>query len=820
VSIEQTLISHATSHIIAAKARGIIKNEAIKGCHPGLSVFPVSLEPPFTPLWHSSTPQDAEDQNLWEPDHILSEDEITRLQIWISPEQQFDWNNSELFLKQLQRISGRAAFEVVGNNRAIIFTFLTYRFDIPIITAAFYGVYDYCEITSINDDVPGLLNNEWQDIRFNDFFPPPPYSHLFTSPNELRSAPLRSLIKILSTLEAPAIGVYQVIFQPVAANHNWHRNVQMLLDFEYTIKLQSGYQLPQRYLQQAPSGDLHQMAGDLETKAHNDKPFFAVGLRLGMINGGEHSGSYLDSLSTVVGMFQHGGRPLSSINESDYQRVVNPTQFEILFKSAITHRSGFLLNSQELTSLIHLPPLHSQENRPIPIELLETLPVRESNLAEGTWIGVCEYAGDSVKVCLPDDVRKRHNHLIGRSGTGKSTTQEHMILSDIEKNQGVAVLDPHGDLVERLLCLIPEHQVDRIIYFDPGDPNWIPIWNPLERIPGQDIGRTAENIVQAIQSFVDQRGWGDRLEHLLRNMVFSLIHLPNGTFLDIANLFQNKSEDAKALRDEILQVIENETVRRFWRYDYEKYGKDDFGPPKNKLSKLLVSESVSLMLSQPDSLFNFRKIMDEGMVLLANLSSIGTMARRILGCFILSLLHLTALSRSTVPIADRRQFHIHCDEAHRFMTDALEDLIAETRKYGVSLSIAHQYMSQFGKTKTDAISSVGSTVIFNVDNRDAGYLIKDLQKKVKMEDLISLDIGEAVARIGTEIVRFKTRPPLQIPKNHFRERIIEESRRKYYRPAPQVRKQIRRSGDRWEKPFSPLSRFSSNSVQEFEYDEF
>jgi len=425
-----------------------------------------------------------------------------------------------------------------------------------------------------------------------------------------------------------------------------------------------------------------------------------------------------------------------------------------------------------------------------------------------------------VKVCLPDDVRKRHNHLIGRSGTGKSTTQEHMILSDIEKNQGVAVLDPHGDLVERLLCLIPEHQVDRIIYFDPGDPNWIPIWNPLERIPGQDIGRTAENIVQAIQSFVDQRGWGDRLEHLLRNMVFSLIHLPNGTFLDIANLFQNKSEDAKALRDEILQVIENETVRRFWRYDYEKYGKDDFGPPKNKLSKLLVSESVSLMLSQPDSLFNFRKIMDEGMVLLANLSSIGTMARRILGCFILSLLHLTALSRSTVPIADRRQFHIHCDEAHRFMTDALEDLIAETRKYGVSLSIAHQYMSQFGKTKTDAISSVGSTVIFNVDNRDAGYLIKDLQKKVKMEDLISLDIGEAVARIGTEIVRFKTRPPLQIPKNHFRERIIEESRRKYYRPAPQVRKQIRRSGDRWEKPFSPLSRFSSNSVQEFEYDEF
>ncbi len=237
--------------------------------------------------------------------------------------------------------------------------------------------------------------------------------------------------------------------------------------------------------------------------------------------------------------------------------------------------------------------------------------------------------------------------------------------------------------------------------------------------------------MQAIQSFVAKSGWGDRLEHLLRNLIFSLIHLPKGTFLDISNLLRNKSEESKHLRREIIKVIDNETVRQFWRFDYQKYGKDDFGPPRNKLSKLMVSNTVALMLSQPESLFNFRKIMDEGFILLVDLSKLGSMVRGILGCFILSLLHLTALSRSSISVNQRKQFHIHCDEAHRFMTDSLEDLIAETRKYKVSLSLAHQYMSQFGKRKTDAFSSVGSTIIFNVYSRDANYLIKDLQNKVK-----------------------------------------------------------------------------------------
>lgn len=216
--------------------------------------------------------------------------------------------------------------------------------------------------------------------------------------------------------------------------------------------------------------------------------------------------------------------------------------------------------------------------------------------------------------------------------------------------------------------------------------------------------------------------------------------------------------------------------------------------------------------------------MDEGMILLVNLSNIGSMIREILGCFILSLLHLAALSRSNLPIEDRKQFHIHCDEAHRFMTDSLEDLISETRKYFVSLNLAHQYMSQFGKRKTDAFSSVGSTIIFNVDSRDAHYLAKDLKKLVDVDGIISLDVYEAIARIGTDIVRLKTLPPLEVPANHFRSRIIEESRKRYYKPAHEIKKWIRHRGKRWGSPYTPLTSVpnekTGSEIDAFVYDEF
>jgi hypothetical protein len=662
------------------------------------------------------------------------------------------------------------------------------------------------------------------DICFREYFPPPPYSHLLTRPQELQSSPLKSLITAMAAIEAPSAGIYQVILQAVSPRNNWHRNVQILLDFEFGIKLNDGLNSPGRYSQQSPSGDLKQMAWEVENKAHNDKPFYAMSLRVGVIGAGDKAGGLLKSLATFTGLFQHGGRPLNFISDQQYSNVLSSEQIRNMFILGMTHRPGFLVNSYELTGPVHIPPFSIFEPRQLPLEGLETLPVCNCDLLEGTWIGICSYAGDCQRVCLPEVIRKTHTHLIGASGVGKSTTEEHLILQDIEQGHGVAVLDPHGDLIERLLSLIPEKDIERTIYLNPGDTDWVPLWNPIERIAGQDTGRSANNIVVAIKSFVASGGWGDRLENILRNLVFAILHLPQGTFLDISNLLRNRSKESKKMRQEILELIENETARQFWLHDYAGYSKTDLSPPINKLGKLLLSDTVSLMLSQPENRFNFRKIMDEGKILLINLSNMDTNVKQVLGSFILSLFHLNALSRSNLPLEDRRQFHIHCDEAHQFQTDTFESLIAETRKYAVSLTLAHQYLSQFGKKKTDALSTVGSSIIFNVDKRDAEYLIKDLQGKVKVEELVSLGKGEAIARIGSEIVRIKTRPPLNPLTPNHKDRIINESRSKYYKPIHEIKQWIRHRENVWSKPFPAITpsfaEKGSGDAGEFVYDEF
>lgn len=159
---------------------------------------------------------------------------------------------------------------------------------------------------------------EWDDAVFVEHYPPPPYSHLLTRPDEVKYSPYESLLVAMTNVPPPALGIYQAIFQPVRHDHDWHTNVEELLDLEFAIKLHSGLQLPQRHAQQAPSGDLRQMAGEAVTKAHSDKPFYALVMRVAVIGAGTYGKGLLRSLATFTSLFQHGGRPLNLLSEADY----------------------------------------------------------------------------------------------------------------------------------------------------------------------------------------------------------------------------------------------------------------------------------------------------------------------------------------------------------------------------------------------------------------------------------------------------------------------------------------------------------------------
>ncbi|MFQ5473047.1 MAG: type IV secretory system conjugative DNA transfer family protein, partial [Dehalococcoidia bacterium] len=365
--------------------------------------------------------------------------------------------------------------------------------------------------------------------------------------------------------------------------------------------------------------------------------------------------------------------------------------------------------------------------------MLETLP-SDGSLNHGTPIGYSASAGSENVVCIPYLARCEHTHLIGRPGAGKTSVMEGMILDDVRRGVGLVILDPCGDLCERLLLLLPADAVERTIYLDPGDPDWIPMWNPFGPVATHGACLDADDMVIAFKNIVE--GFGDRLDHILRNIFLVLSSLPGCTLLDAYNVLRSGTPASEELRARILQRTDNGLARNFWAHDFEKYRDDDLSPLRNKLGKLLLAGPASLMLSQPENAFHLGEVMNEGKILLVNLSRIGFQVRRIVGSLLLSQFRQEALRRSEIPVTERRESHLYCDEAQHFATNLLVDLIAEARRYDVGVTLAHQNMRQFDPRERDALPSVGSTIVFAVDQADAEYLTENLLNVGRSEDLV------------------------------------------------------------------------------------
>jgi len=711
-------------------------------------------------------------------------------------------------------------FEIVGNNENIEIRFLIHANDAQLLRIILKSQYIDCELSLAADDqLMAAPADSWHSVKFYDYYPDPPYSHLFTQPHELKVSPFDIVLQAMANISAPNIGFYQLLFKGSHPEHDWHRNINILNDFEYAIKLISDMPMAAKFPYQSPSGELRGMAQDDQSKAHNDKPIFSAAMRIGVIGtpGGD---DLISGLNSFASLFQHGGRPLRYVTQEEYLKVATPEQIRSMFLTANLYRPGFLLNSSELAGMVHIPPGEYIRETPEQIKPLKVPLLKNKDLLKGVPVGIANYLGNETAVCIPSNIRFHSTHLVAKQGMGKSTTMEHMALHDIASGAGVALLDPHGDLIYDMLHLIPKDCLDRTIHLRWDDPYWVPLWNPLYTLPNQDLARTADEIVSAIKSIV--QGWGDRLENILRHAVYALLHLKGSTLQDVSNILRKKSDESLKLIEKILELVDNETARQFWKYDFNKYNNQDLSPPQHKLSKLLLSGNVSLMLSQPESRINFREIMDTGKILLVDLSGAGPEAGALLGSFILSLLRVTAIGRSDIPYEQRKDFHIYCDEAHKFLTTSLEDIIPEARKFKVSLTLAHQYMRQFSPEKRDSVLTTGTTLVFNVDLNDSAYLAKDFQGKVKAEDLSGFDVGDAIARIGTNVVRIKTKGRLKYLEDNLMQAIIDDSHRKYYRPATEIKKLISHGIADGKQSYSPYQRRSLAEVHEsaFKYYEW
>ncbi len=330
-------------------------------------------------------------------------------------------------------------------------------------------------------------------------------------------------------------------------------------------------------------------------------------------------------------------------------------------------------------------------------------------------------------------------YIIGKTGTGKSTLLETLIRQDIEAGRGLALLDPHGDLIERVLARVPEKRKDDLIYFNVPDRAHPLGFNPLERVPADKRVLAASQLLEAFKKLWAEF-WGPRSEHILRNALLALLEMPEATLADIQKLF-----DDATFRKRVAERVANAQVRRFWLKEYESYPArlraESIAPLQNKVGAFLANPILARILTQPKSDIDLRACMDKGKILLVNLAKgkLGEDAAGVLGSLLTTCLAVAGLSRADIPQPTRQDFYIYLDEFHTFTTLSIASMLSELRKYHVGLILAHQYISQLDEKVCDAIlGNVGTMISFRLGADDAEILEKEFSPEITALDLMSL----------------------------------------------------------------------------------
>lgn len=347
--------------------------------------------------------------------------------------------------------------------------------------------------------------------------------------------------------------------------------------------------------------------------------------------------------------------------------------------------------------------------------------------------------------------RLHHLYIVGRTGVGKSTLLRNLIYQDLAAGQGSALLDPHGDLVESVVAAVPDDRRGDVVFLDVPDPSCHIAFNPFADAPRERHPLVAASLVEAFQKIWSE-DWGPRLEHVLRNILFALLAVPGATLADAPVLLS----DRKA-RHRMLQHVENEEVKSFWRDEYDRYSPNFravvAAPLQNKLGALLTDPRLKEILTGEKSSFDLRKIMDEGRILLVNLSKgqIGEGPSTLLGSLLVSAISQAALERAKLPEKERRPFWLYLDEFQTFSTLSLATMLSELRKYKVGLTLAHQYLSQLDSQVRDAaLSNAGTLISFRLGAHDARYLAPEFAPVFEPVDLLSLPNHHVYLRLMIE----------------------------------------------------------------------
>lgn len=388
--------------------------------------------------------------------------------------------------------------------------------------------------------------------------------------------------------------------------------------------------------------------------------------------------------------------------------------------------------------------------------------------------------------------RRQHVYVIGQTGAGKSTLLRNLIMQDIEAGRGVALIDPHGDLASDILENIPPWRTDHVVYFDPASPD--PLAINLFRATSDNWHLVASGIVSAFKK-IWGNSWGARMEYILYATLAALLQCDNTSLLGVSRMLYDDK-----YRAWVVKQIKDPMVRSFWVNEFANYDRsfrqEAISPIQNKVGQLFLSPALRNVLGQVGTKINFRFMMDNKRIFIANLSKglIGEAHSSLLGSLLITGFELAALSRADCPPDKREDFFLYADEFHHYATDSFASILSEARKYGLSLTLAHQYLGQLTEQISTAVfGNVGTFLAFRVSEADATVLERQFGNSFTSSHFTGLENYRLCARLlSQEPFLASSLPPLETNRKR-RKTVLRHSRRKYCTRRRIVEDRI----DRW-----------------------
>ena len=504
----------------------------------------------------------------------------------------------------------------------------------------------------------------------------------------------------------------------------------------------------------------------------------------------------------VVAAFSQFDSPNSNGFKYDLNKKVDQLVTDYIFRFFPVSNKKIVLNTQELASIFHLPSQASIPSSGVERQMTKQVDGPASLITDGVLIGRNEYRGAVKEIRLSVNDRRRHMYVIGASGMGKSVFLKNIAYQDMLDGKGFCFIDPHGDVTEELLSMVPENRIDDVIYFDPSDMEFPIGMNMLEAKTPEEKDFIVQEGINMLYSLYDPGHtgiFGPRGEQMFRNAALLLMSDPKGaTFLDIPNPFIN----ADLVMDKLKYVTDRD-LYDYWTKEFPASQKsNDAGEVitwfASKWSPFKQNTMMKRVLGQVKSGFNIREIMDQQKILLVNLSKgkLGELNSKLLGMIFVMKFQTAAMSRVDTPENERKDFCLFVDEFQNFSTESFESILSEARKFRLNLIVANQFITQLtDKIREGVLGNVGTIVAGRVGVTDAEILEKVFTPVFKAEDLHKQPNYHAITTVlmnGMPSAPFTMSLPGPMGKEDRRifESLREYSAKKYGRPGAEVDREI------------------------------